>query len=96
MKTMWKNVLTVVLVSVISAGAAVGTSIYMMKNRTAGNGYSLESDYGFKQPVRLAGYNALAAEAVDFTVIAENAVNAVVHIKSTTKAITRSSCESFV
>ncbi len=86
MKTMWKNVLSVVLVSVISAGAAVGTSIYMMNNRSAGNGYSLESDYGFKQPVRLAGYNALAAEAVDFTVIAENAVNAVVHIKSTTKA----------
>ncbi|MCC8096701.1 MAG: Do family serine endopeptidase [Tannerellaceae bacterium] len=86
MKTMWKNVLGLVLVAAISAGAAVGTSAYIMNKKHYESTSSVDSDYGFKQPVRLASYNSVAAENIDFTVVAENAVNAVVHIKSTTKA----------
>ena len=33
MKTMWKNVLGVVLVAAISTGAAVGTSAYLMNKK---------------------------------------------------------------
>ncbi|MCC8152971.1 MAG: Do family serine endopeptidase [Tannerellaceae bacterium] len=86
MKTMLKNVLGVAMVAVISAGAAIGTSSYIMNKKQYESSYSIESEYGFNQPVRLANYNAVAAETIDFTVIAEKAVNAVVHIKSVTKA----------
>ncbi|MCD7935651.1 MAG: Do family serine endopeptidase [Tannerellaceae bacterium] len=86
MKTVLKNVLGVVLVAAISAGAAIGTSTYIMNKKQAESSYSIESDYGFKQPVHFANYNAVAPETIDFTVIAEKAVNAVVHIKSVTKA----------
>lgn len=86
MKTMLKNVLGIVLVVAVSAGAAIGTSTYIVNKKQVESSYSAVDEYGFKQPVRLASYNAAAAEAIDFTVIAEHAVNAVVHIKSTTKA----------
>jgi Do/DeqQ family serine protease len=42
--------------------------------------------YGFKQPARLVNYNTVAAENIDFTVAAEKAIHAVVHIKATTKS----------
>ncbi|RHJ82890.1 Do family serine endopeptidase [Parabacteroides sp. AM08-6] len=85
MKTMWKNVLGIVLVAAISAGAAVGTSAYLInKNQPV---YSTtDSGNTFKQPIRLAGYNTVAAENTDFTMAAENTVHGVVHIKATTNA----------
>ena len=82
---MWKNVLGITLVVAISVGAAVGTSSYLMdKNQSAYN--SLGSTHSFDQPIRLAGYNTVAAENTDFTVAAESSVNGVVHIKATTNA----------
>jgi Do/DeqQ family serine protease len=82
---MWKNVLGIVLVAAISAGAAIGTSTYLMNKNHGDPSYTAESEYGFKQPVHLANYNTVAAENIDFTVSAEKAIHAVVHIKSTTQ-----------
>lgn len=86
MKKVWKNVLGVVLVAVISAGAAIGTSTYLMNKNHEDSSYTVDSEYGFKQPVHLANYNTVAAENIDFTVAAEKAIHAVVHIKSTTQS----------
>lgn len=86
MKKVWKNVLGIALVAAISAGAAIGTSTYLINKNQQDASYAVESEYGFKQPVRLANYNTVAAENIDFTVAAESTVHAVVHIKSTTKA----------
>lgn len=86
MKKMWKNVLGVVLVAVVSAGAAIGTSTYLMNKNHEDSSYTVESEYGFKQPAHLTNYNTVAAENIDFTVAAEKAIHAVVHIKSTTQS----------
>ncbi|GAB6395296.1 MAG: Do family serine endopeptidase [Bacteroidales bacterium] len=85
MKKMWKNILGVALVVAVSVGATVATSVYLVSKKSAAAAGTVESEYGFKQPVRLANYSAAAAENIDFTVAAESAVHAVVHIKSTTK-----------
>jgi Do/DeqQ family serine protease len=83
MKKVLKNVLGIVLVAAVSAGAAIGTSTYLMNKSHKGSSYTADSEYGFKQPVHLANYNTVAAENIDFTVSAEKAIHAVVHIKST-------------
>lgn len=81
MKTMWKSVLSFVLVAAVSSGVAVGTYAYMNKKQavifTGGN--------TFQQPLKLATYNAAAAENTDFTAAAESTVHGVVHIKATTE-----------
>lgn len=85
MKKMWKNVLGIALVAAIGAGAAVGTSAYLMnKYQTV---YSASGSANtFNQPIRLAGYNTVAVENTDFTMAAESTVHGVVHIKATTNA----------
>lgn len=73
-----------ILVSLLSAGVAVGTYAYLNKN----DNVSVSGDFrqtGF-YPV---GYNAVAAENTDFTLAAERSVNAVVHIKSVVKPTQR-------
>ena len=84
MKTMWKNVLGVVLVAAISTGAAVGTSAYLMNKKQPV--YVTDSTNTFNQPIRYAGLNVVAAENTDFTQAAESTVHGVVHIKATTNA----------
>ena len=84
MKKMWKNMLGVVLVAAISSGAAIGTSAYMMKSEQPVFATGVENT--FKQPLRLANYNSVAAENTDFTKAAENTVHGVVHIKAVANA----------
>ncbi len=87
MKKTWRNVLTVALVAVISSVAAIGTTAYVLNNKEAQSALLTEGTEGvFKQPVRLANYNTVAAENTDFTYAAEAAVHAVVHIKSVATA----------
>lgn len=81
MKRMWKSVLSFVLVAAVSAGVSVGTYSYLDHNK---GGVATGATTGFQQPVRLATYNAAAAENTDFTAAAENAVHGVVHIKAIT------------
>lgn len=84
MNKMWKNVLGVVLVAAISAGAAVGTSAYMMNKEQSV--YTAGVQNNFKQPLHLASYTGVAAENTDFTKAAESAVHGVVHIKAVANA----------
>lgn len=81
MKRMWKSVLSFVLVAAVSAGVSVGTYSYLNQNKGV---VATNSTTGFQQPLKLATYNAAAAENTDFTAAAENAVHGVVHIKATT------------
>ncbi|MDR1918825.1 MAG: Do family serine endopeptidase [Tannerellaceae bacterium] len=86
MKRMLKNVLGVTLVVGLSVSIAVGISACLMNKNQESSGAAIESEYGFKQPVRMVNYHSVAAENIDFTVAAESAIHAVVHIKSTTKS----------
>jgi Do/DeqQ family serine protease len=98
MKRILKNTLGIILIIGISAGIAVGTSAYLMhKNYTELQETSLtESGYGFKQPARLVNYNSAAAENIDFTIAAESAIHAVVHIKATTKGRTQGGNRQYI
>lgn len=80
-----------VLVSLLSAGIAVGTYAYLNKN----DNVSVSSEFrqtGF-YPV---SYSAVAAENTDFTLAAERSVNAVVHIKSVVKPTQRENNRGFI
>ncbi len=86
MKTIWKNVLGVVLVAAVSSGVALGTSAYLMKKNEQPVKYAAGVENTFKQPYRLASYGTVAAENIDFTTAAESAIHGVVHIKATANA----------
>jgi len=79
MKT-WKLVLGFLLVSLLSAGVAIGTYSYLNRK----NGYLFSNNPIDQQGFRTVGY-ATPAENTDFTYAAEQSVNAVVHIKSIAK-----------
>ena len=84
MKT-WKLVLGFLLVSLLSAGVAIGTYSYLNRNNVNYSSNNLFNQQGF----RTVGY-ATPAENTDFTYAAEQTVNAVVHIKSVVKPSERS------
>ncbi|MCC8146844.1 MAG: Do family serine endopeptidase, partial [Bacteroidales bacterium] len=80
MKMNWKMLFGFLLVSLLSAGIALGTYSHLNKNDNLSvAGVFPQAGY---QPV---GYNIVAAENTDFTLAAEQSVNAVVHIKSVAK-----------
>ncbi len=83
MKTIWKNMLGAIVIAAISSGVAIGASTYYMSQNQATTSLSSSVENTFKQPYKLAGYNAVAAENTDFTYAAEKAVHGVVHIKAT-------------
>ena len=83
MKTIWKNMLGAIVIAAISSGVAIGASTYYMSQNQATATFSSGVENTFKQPYKLAGYNAVAAENTDFTYAAEKAVHGVVHIKAT-------------
>lgn len=80
MNKVFKNFLSVGLISAISGGVAVASYIYMNNEKP-----SVITSTTFQQPVRLASYSSAPAEKTDFTAAAENSVHAVVHIKSVQK-----------
>lgn len=84
MKTMWKKGLVIVFVAVVSFVTAIGAVTYMVKHNATVRAALVDDGEGtFKQPFRLTGYHANAAENTDFTYAADMAVHAVVHIRST-------------
>ena len=85
MKRIVRNALGITLIIGVSVSIAVAASAYLMRKAESQEMSRMEAEYGFKQPVRLVNYNSVAAENIDFTIAAENAVHAVVHIKATTK-----------
>ncbi|MCK9342683.1 MAG: Do family serine endopeptidase [Massilibacteroides sp.] len=86
MKILFKNVVKVVLVAAISAGAAIGTTKYLMSKKQP----VVVSEQGFNKPLHYASINSVAAENTDFTEAAASSVHAVVHITSTKNADTQS------
>lgn len=86
MKRIWRNVIGVAAVAAVSAGAAIGMTSHFMKQEQADAVTVGSFENTFKQPVRTVSYNTVAAENIDFTVAAENAVHSVVHIMATTNA----------
>jgi Do/DeqQ family serine protease len=87
MKTFWKKTLTVVIVVLISFVTSMWAVSYLVKNNKNVR-YALISDEAlpFKQPVSLAGFSSETSESIDFTFAAEQAIHAVVHIRSVQRA----------
>ncbi|MDR2844380.1 MAG: Do family serine endopeptidase [Candidatus Symbiothrix sp.] len=81
MKMNWKSVFNFFLVSILSAGVAVGTYYYLDHKNTQSLSAAEFNQSGY-HPV---AYNLAVAENTDFTLAAEQSVNAVVHIKSVAK-----------
>ena len=86
MKTMWKNVLGIVLIAAISSGVTVGTTAYLASKNSQPVQYATGVENTFKQPYKLTSLGTVAAENTDFTTAAESTVHGVVHIKATTNA----------
>lgn len=83
MKTTWKVIFGFVAVSVLSAIISIGTYSYLNRSSNPA-GQHQTSDVFNQQGFHAVGLN-YAAEATDFTLAAEQSVNAVVHIKSVSK-----------
>ncbi|MDR0231950.1 MAG: Do family serine endopeptidase [Dysgonamonadaceae bacterium] len=75
---------TLVLVAAISSGISLGTYT-LLNNRQQGAVNSHEFDQGLTKLTTLTGE---AAENTDFTIVAENTVHGVVHIKSSSTPVT--------
>lgn len=90
MKKLWKNASTYIVAALISVGASYGTFSYLNSR----SGYSTSDMYSYakefdQKNVHLA---SLTADGYpDFTKTAESSVHAVVHIKSTVKAVSQES-----
>jgi Do/DeqQ family serine protease len=77
MKMNWKILFGAMLVCLLSVGATIGTYSYLEKGKEqVFTGEFNQSGY------QAVGYNIVAAENTNFTLAAEQSVNAVVHIKS--------------
>ncbi|MDR2232245.1 MAG: trypsin-like peptidase domain-containing protein [Tannerella sp.] len=86
MQTFWKKTLTIVLVAVISFITSIGAVAYLVKNNKNVRAVLLNNSTPFAQAVP-AGYAPEGvADVIDFTYAAEQAVNAVVHIRSVQNA----------
>ena len=85
MKRIFKNLLGVSAIVLLSAGVA-GITTYKVMDKSSQNSISRSTNFNdvFENSptVRMASYNNAAAQPVDLTVAAENSLHAVVHIKS--------------
>lgn len=90
MKRTTRNVLMVGTIVLLSSAVA-GLTTYAMLNSGEKESFATSYDEMFKANpnVKLAGYDAMAAQPIDFTLAAENSVHAVVHITSTELSKTR-------
>jgi Do/DeqQ family serine protease len=77
MKVNWKLLFGAMLICLLSVGATLGTYSFLEKNNNQATAGEFNQS-GF----RAVGYNIVAAENTNFTLAAEQSVNAVVHIKS--------------
>jgi len=87
MKTFWKKASLVLIVAAISFITSVWAVTYLVRNnKDIRSVIFTEERTPFKQSVRLANYAAEPAENIDFTIAAEQAIHAVVHIRSVQRA----------
>ncbi|NCC09814.1 MAG: Do family serine endopeptidase [Bacteroidia bacterium] len=88
MKQTTKNILGIGAIVLLSSGVAGLTTYKLIQ---ANRDSSLSFNEAFKQNsnLKLAAYDAVHAQPIDLTQAAENSLHAVVHIKSTQEAKTR-------
>ncbi len=89
MKQTTKNILGVGAIVLLSSGVAGLTTYKMLQSNEAEEVTSFNEMFKQNPNVKLAAFDATTAQPVDLTQAAENSLHAVVHIKSTQEAKTR-------
>ena len=89
MKQTTKNILGVGAIILLSSGVAGLTTYKLLQSNDAAKETSFNEMFKQNPNVKLAAFDAVNAQPVDLTQAAENSLHAVVHIKSTQEAKTR-------
>ena len=89
MKQTTKNILGVGAIILLSSGVAGLTTYKLLQSNEAAKETSFNEMFKQNPNVKLAAFDAVNAQPVDLTQAAENSLHAVVHIKSTQEAKTR-------
>lgn len=89
MKQTTKNILGVGAIVLLSSGVAGLTTYKLLQSNEAAQEISFNEMFQQNPNVKLAAFDAVDAQPVDLTQAAENSLHAVVHIKSTQEAKTR-------
>ena len=89
MKQTTKNILGVGAIVLLSSGVAGLTTYKLLQSNEAATETSFNEMFKQNPNVKLAAFDAVNAQPVDLTQAAENSLHAVVHIKSTQEAKTR-------
>ena len=89
MKQTTKNILGVGAIVLLSSGVAGLTTYKLLQSNEAAKETSFNEMFKQNPNVKLAAFDAVNAQPVDLTQAAENSLHAVVHIKSTQEAKTR-------
>ena len=90
MKQTTKNILGVGAIILLSSGVAGLTTYKLLQSNEAAKETSFNEMFKQNPNVKLAAFDAVNAQPVDLTQAAENSLHAVVHIRSTQEAKTRS------
>lgn len=89
MKQTTKNILGVGAIILLSSGVAGLTTYKLLQSNEVATETSFNEMFKQNPNVKLAAFDAVNAQPVDLTQAAENSLHAVVHIKSTQEAKTR-------
>ena len=89
MKQTTKNILGVGAIILLSSGVAGLTTYKLLQSNDAAKETSFNEMFQQNPNVKLAAFDAVNAQPVDLTQAAENSLHAVVHIRSTQEAKTR-------
>ena len=89
MKQTTKNILGVGAIILLSSGVAGLTTYKLLQSNEAATETSFNEMFKQNPNVKLAAFDAVNAQPVDLTQAAENSLHAVVHIRSTQEAKTR-------
>ena len=89
MKQTTKNILGVGAIVLLSSGVAGLTTYKLLQSNDAAKETSFNEMFKQNPNVKLAAFDAVNAQPIDLTQAAENSLHAVVHIRSTQEAKTR-------
>ena len=89
MKQTTKNILGVGAIVLLSSGVAGLTTYKLLQSNEAAKETSFNEMFKQNPNVKLAAFDAVNAQPIDLTQAAENSLHAVVHIRSTQEAKTR-------
>ena len=89
MKQTTKNILGVGAIILLSSGVAGLTTYKLLQSNESAKETSFNEMFKQNPNVKLAAFDAVNAQPVDLTQAAENSLHAVVHIRSTQEAKTR-------